>query len=196
MALTFADASRLFQQNQIRELTNDPDGLRFLALRSLNRNEHLIRLYQHVGLDVPPVARRDLFRDAFERIGNREEIEGCIRLIYAEGRDIRQAQEANLIDQLYRVQEFNWGGLHQNSLEKTIVDKYVKRITNYEQLQAAIDNELLTSLRGYVSCSWYNHWSSIIIEDIFRDHRSVLPAVGLVKKIDFFVNELGAMKLQ
>jgi hypothetical protein len=37
-------------------------------------------------------------------------------------------------------------------------------------------------------CSWYNHWTSIVIEDIFRDHASVLPAVGLIKKIDFFVN--------
>ncbi|PIF03475.1 MAG: hypothetical protein CSA86_05580, partial [Arcobacter sp.] len=35
---------------------------------------------------------------------------------------------------------------------------------------------------------WYNHWTSIIIEDIFKDHNKVLPTVGLVKKIDFFIN--------
>jgi len=52
-----------------------------------------------------------------------------------------------------------------------------------------VENELLTSLRGYVLCSWYNHWTSIIIEDIFKDHQHVLPAVGLVKKIDFFVRD-------
>jgi hypothetical protein len=45
-------------------------------------------------------------------------------------------------------------------------------------------------MRGYVICSWYNHWTSIIIEDIFKDHPSVLPAVGLVKKIDFFVRDV------
>ena len=39
-------------------------------------------------------------------------------------------------------------------------------------------------------CSWYNHWTSIIIEDIFKDHANVLPAVGLVKKIDFFVRDV------
>jgi hypothetical protein len=88
------------------------------------------------------------------------------------------------------VQEFNWGGLHQNSLEKTIVDNYVKKITEYEGLCAAIENELLTSLRGYVICSWYNHWTSIIIEDLFKDHPNVLPAVGLVKKIDFFIKDV------
>jgi len=35
-----------------------------------------------------------------------------------------------------------------------------------------------------------NHWTSIIIEDIFRDHPTVLPAVGLVKKIDFFIRDV------
>ena len=94
------------------------------------------------------------------------------------------------MNQLYRVQEFNWGGLHQNSLEKTIVDNYVKKITDYEALCRCVENELLVSMRGYVVCSWYNHWTSIIIEDIFKDHVNVLPAVGLVKKIDFFVRDV------
>ena len=44
-------------------------------------------------------------------------------------------------------------------------------------------------MRGYVQCSWYNHWTSIMIEDIFKDHPTVLPAVGLIKKVDFFVAE-------
>jgi hypothetical protein len=34
------------------------------------------------------------------------------------------------------------------------------------------------------------YWTSIIIEDIFRDHPSVLPAVGQVKKIDFFIRDV------
>jgi len=44
-------------------------------------------------------------------------------------------------------------------------------------------------MRAYVLASWYNHWSSIIIEDVFKEHQRVLPAVGLIKKIDFFVNK-------
>jgi len=38
--------------------------------------------------------------------------------------------------------------------------------------------------------SWYNHWTSIIIEDMFRDHPTTLPAVGLVRKIDFFIGDM------
>ena len=36
----------------------------------------------------------------------------------------------------------------------------------------------------------HNHWTSIIIEDVFRDHPAVLPAVGQVKKIDFFIRNV------
>ena len=99
----------------------------------------------------------------------------------------RCAREPELVSELYRVQTFDWGGLHQNSLEKTIVDNYVKKITNYELLTEKIENELQNSMRGYVLCSWFNHWTSIVIEDVFRDHPNVLPAIGQVKKIDFFV---------
>ena len=45
-------------------------------------------------------------------------------------------------------------------------------------------------MRGYVQCSWYNHWTSIIIEDIFKDQQGVTPAVGKIKKIDFFIDEV------
>jgi hypothetical protein len=83
---------------------------------------------------------------------------------------------------------FDWGGLYQNSLEQTIVDNYVKRIQSWDELNLAIENQIHVSMRGYVQCSWYNHWSSILIEDIFKDHLTVLPAMGLVKKVDFFIH--------
>src|SRR5205814_3169288 len=102
-----------------------------------------------------------------------------------EERATRSQNEVQLVNELYKLQVFDWGGLHQNSLEKTIVDNYVKKIRGYDVLCDAIDNELQTSLRGYVLCSWYNHWTSIIIEDIFKEHQAVLQAIGLVKKIDF-----------
>ncbi|MCK5522913.1 MAG: hypothetical protein KAI83_07245, partial [Thiomargarita sp.] len=47
-----------------------------------------------------------------------------------------------------------------------------------------------STLRGYTLNSWYNHWTSILIEDLFKDHEAVLPTVGLVKKIDFFINDI------
>jgi hypothetical protein len=83
---------------------------------------------------------------------------------------------------------FNWGGFYQNAVEQTIVNNYVKKIQDYNQLINSVDNDLAPRLRNYVLCSWYNHWTSILIEDMFKDHQDILPAVGLVKKVDFFWN--------
>lgn len=190
MPLSFAQASKLFKDNKLNELCADAEGLRFLKLRSLNRPEYLERLFEYASLQKPTVGARDLFEAAFRAKIPHSTVEECARGIFAEERLVRRAAETELVNQLYRVQEFNWGGLHQNSLEKTIVDNYIKKITEYDGLCAAIENELLTSLRGYVICSWYNHWTSIIIEDLFKEHPKVLPAVGLVKKIDFFVKDV------
>jgi hypothetical protein len=45
-------------------------------------------------------------------------------------------------------------------------------------------------VKGYVLNSWYNHWSSILIEHIFKSHKSVLPTVGQIKNVDFFINKI------
>lgn len=190
MPLTFAQADRLFRDNRINELSESPEGLRFLKLRSLSRREHLERLFDELRGQRPRVGARQLFEAAYDADITVEEAESVIRRVYGEERAMRLANETELLNQLYRVQEFNWGGLFQNNLEQTIVDNYVKQIKDYEALCRSIDNELLVSMRGYVICSWYNHWTSIIIEDIFKDHARVLPAVGLVKKIDFFVQDV------
>ncbi|NJN78261.1 MAG: hypothetical protein HC803_07965 [Saprospiraceae bacterium] len=89
-----------------------------------------------------------------------------------------------------RLQHFDWGGSFGNSLEKNIVNNYVKKIQSYQVINDEIEGSLLNSLRGYTLNSWYNHWTSIIIEDLFKDHETVLPTVGLVKKIDFFINDI------
>ncbi|MBI2172129.1 MAG: hypothetical protein HYU30_08965 [Chloroflexi bacterium] len=190
MPLSFAEADRLYRANQLNDLTAVAAGRRFLKLRSLNRKEYLQRLFERSGVAKPEVRARALFEAAFDSRVTTQMIEACIREIYREERIERRRLEPDLVNQLYRVQEFNWGGLRQNNLEQTIVDNYVKRIRDYDRLCQSIDNELLVSMRGYVICSWYNHWTSIIIEDVFKEHPDVLPAVGLVKKIDFFIRNV------
>jgi hypothetical protein len=190
MPLTFTEADRLFQNNLISELSAEEDGKRFLKLRSLSRAKKLEALFRTAGVPPPEVGTRQLFESAFEARIPTATVEGVIRDIYRGEREERCAREPELLNQLYRVAEFNWRGLRQGALERTIVDKYVKKITDYEELCSCVENELLLSMRGYVICTWYNHWTSIVIEDIFNDHANVLPAVGRVKNIDFFVKDV------
>lgn len=180
----------MYAKDEIKELCSSEEGRRFLLLRSLSRAEHLKTLIAEHRLDISTDKARDLFAAVFASPVTVRQIKSTVKDIFLREREERKAKESSLINELYKMKEFYWGGLHQNSLEKTIVDNYVKKIRNFDELNKRIDKELFESMRGYVRCSWYNHWTSIIIEDIFKEHPKVLPAVGLVKKVDFFVHDV------
>ncbi len=190
MPLDFEAAERLFRDDEMRELGQTSYGLLYLKLRSLSRKRYLERLVDRVGLTLRDHRAKQMFRELYKAGVSMEAVDGLVQEIYEEERSARREVEDELISELYRLQVFDWGGLYQSGLERTIINNYVKKIQRYDELCDSIDNELFTSLRGYVLCSWYNHWTSIIIEDIFRDHPNTLPAVGQVKKIDFFIKDV------
>ncbi|MCG3770962.1 MAG: hypothetical protein JW384_02142 [Nitrosomonadaceae bacterium] len=185
--MDFNSADRLFKAEQIQKLGETVAGRRYLKLRSLSRGEYLTALLDRAGFILGRPAAKETFRYAFDSTLTDTQIDKFIADRYQEDRIGRKELESTLVNELYKLEVFDWGGLHQNSLEKTIVDNYVKKIAKYDDLEKAIEGELHSSMRGYVLCSWYNHWTSILIEDIFRDHSNVIPALGQVKKIDFFV---------
>ncbi len=190
VTLTFRKAAKMYAGDKINELCSSEEGRRFLILRSLSRPEHLKTLIAEHQLPVPTDKVRNLFAATFASSVNVSQIKSTIRSIFMQERHARKTKESDLINELYKMKEFYWGGLRQNSLDKTIVDSYVKKIRDFDELNKKIDKEIFESMRGYVRCSWYNHWTSIIIEDIFKEHPKVLPAVGLVKKVDFFINDV------
>ena len=187
--MDYFEASEYFKNDRIRELSLSKDGLRFLKIRSFSRKEQLEYLVNEYAINVENMVSKDWPRAIFESGVPVEAINKSISYLYELERAARRRNEGRLINELYKVQNYQWGGLHQNSLERTIVNNYVKKTDSYDSLSNAIENDLHHSMRSYVLASWYNHWSSIIIEDIFKDHEKVIPAIGLIKKIDFFVND-------
>lgn len=139
-------------------------------------------------LNIGDSKSKEWLKKLYESDISEKLIDTAIKELYAAERSERKKSEDTLVSELYKVESFEWGGLHQNSLEKTIIDNYVKKIKSYDSLSTTIENELHKSMRAYVLASWYNHWSSIIIEDVFKDHKKTLPAVGLIKKVDFFID--------
>lgn len=187
--MDYEQASNLFRIDRIRELALSPSGLRYLKIRSLSRKEQMQHVIDEHGVHVGNSTSKEWAKRLFESDIPTDAIDECIRQIFEIERSKRRRVEKKLLNELYKINSFEWGGLHQNSLEKTIVDSYVKKISSFKLLNNAIENELHNSMRAYVLASWYNHWSSIIIEDIFKDHPNVIPAVGLIKKIDFFIKD-------
>lgn len=186
--LDFNEANNLFKNDGIQELSLTDDGMRFLKLRSLSRKAQLEYLIDKFEIEIGNVKSRRWLKLIYESDIQSKDIDDIILELYEKERKVRRENEDRLLNELYKIQSFDWGGLHQNSLEKTIVNNYVKKITSYESLSNEIEKSLHNSMRAYVLASWYNHWTSIIIEDIFKEHDKVIPAVGLIKKIDFFVH--------
>ena len=186
--LNFNTAVDLYRNDRIGKLAETDEGMRFLKLQSLSRKEYLDYLINKFELGIGNLKVKEKLQSIYESPIQSEDIDDVIQELFEKDRKVRRDNEQQLINELYKIQSFDWGGLHRNSLEGTIVDKYVKRITSYESLDKEIEGNLHNSLRAYVLASWYNHWTSIIIEDIFKEHVNVIPAVGQIKKIDFFVN--------
>jgi hypothetical protein len=184
--LEFESFVDLYDKSDFQGILEDDRGSLFLKLRSISRGKLLKEFAKEIGADISDLSGRDAFRSLFESKVNEKQIEAFIKNVYNREFKIRKSEEDWLYSQLYKLKVFDWGGLYQNSLEQTIVNNYVKKIKDFDVLSKKIENELHASMRGYVLNSWYNHWSSILIEDIFKSHPKVLPSVGLVKKVDFF----------
>ena len=189
--LNFNQLNNNFRSNDFPSIENDNRGIRFLKLRSMSRRVTMEEFCEIHNINIEEIGAREYFEHIFnlETVTDTQ-INDFINLKYAEERASRIDNQDYLVDQLTRLQHFDWGGSLGNSLEKNIVNNYVKKIQSYDDINEEIEGSLLTSLRGYTLNSWYNHWTSILIEDLFKDHDTVLPTVGLVKKIDFFINDI------
>ncbi len=189
--LNFTELDRCFRNNDFTSIENDNRGIRFLKLRSMSRKTTMEEFCETNNIDISKLGSKEYFQYIFNlKDVTNEQIDSFIKLKYKEERKIRIENQDYLVDQLNRLLYFDWGGSFGNSLEKNIVNNYVKKIQSYDKINEEIEGNLLSSLRGYTLNSWYNHWTSILIEDLFKDHQAVLPTIGLVKKIDFFINNI------
>lgn len=184
----FGKLKRYYDENNFEKLLKHELGIYFLKMRSISRVHLLRRLADKMRIDVSNVPGESLFEHLFCKQIDKSVLDEFLIEVYNEERQDLLQDEEQLYSQLYKVKVFNWGGFYQNAVEQTIVNNYVKKIRNYEVLIEKIENDINPRIRGYIVCSWYNHWTSILIEDMIKRQPNILPAPGLVKKIDFFWN--------
>lgn len=163
-------------------------------------------------LKIHSIAKRDVMNGFLKKYNislSSKKIEDMARELYAKVKDTdidlwnnkldsyfyeenkKQFDELN-VDQLEQdlclIQHFKWGGDQNNSLDKYFVSHYIKSIRSYQTLKDKLAAEALPIVENYVLASWYNHWTSIIIEHFFKQHKKVLPTIGQVKSIDFIID--------
>lgn len=179
-----------FDKQELLDFSDNKEGLLWLKLKSISKKDPMKKFLKFTDIKTISQNVKQCWRELYEKMS--EDIDSSIALLdsYAQEESNAYLSALNigfLSDELYKVQHFKWGGDQTNSLDKYLVSHYVKTISSYDILQSKFQ-EIGEVSYGYVISSWYNHWTSILIESVFKSHPHVIPTVGQVKGVDFFIN--------
>ena len=184
----------LHRNENLEEFSSNRTGLLWLKLKSIIRVELVKGFLDFSGYEINTKKQSENFYALFDLLSN--DIDKSHELLDEYIKEINNQQIANidiqqLVSELYKLKNFEWGGDYQNSLDKYLVSRYVKvQNPSYDYLMSKFETEINPAVQGYVLNSWYNYWSSVLIENIFKSHSAVLPTVGQIKSVDFFVNDI------
>lgn len=189
------DFKKLFDSGDINEIISSKEGKLWLALRAVQRKDLLEKIAKAFDITLSSKKIGDSFNEILDvlltKTGNVfGDLMKEISIISQEEDRELPNQIKNITSNLYKVTNFQWGGDWRNSLDKWLVTQYVKtdNIIAYDTLLSSCKNEVSAAAGNYVISSWYNYWSSVLIEGIFREHKKVVGAPGKIKNVDFFID--------
>jgi hypothetical protein len=93
--------------------------------------------------------------------------------------------DEDLKKELLKVKTFSWGVV-QGQLDQKIQTEYVRRIVRYEDLLNNVRSRLHDDVTNYVICTWFNHWTTVLIEEHISAHKKVIPTIKNIKGVDIF----------
>lgn len=178
---------------KLSEFNSDSSGLLWLKVKSIARKGLIERFVKFANLTLVETSLTKQFPELFNNLSQDIEASHLLLNVFIRRENQERAaslDESKLESELYKLKNFDWGGDYQNALDKYLVSRYVKAIQSYDTLFSKFETEIHAAVQGYVLNSWYNHWSSILIEHIFKSHPAVLPTVGQIKSVDFFINNI------
>jgi len=91
----------------------------------------------------------------------------------------------DLRKELLKVEKFKWGAV-QGQLDQKIQTEYVRRFFRYDDLIKGITSKLQNDIVSYVVATWFNHWTTVLIEDYISQHPKIIPTLKNNFGIDIF----------
>lgn len=182
-----------FRDQNLFAFNNEDNGLLWLKVRAVCRGKQLGKFLveNNLALTKTKIAEQNV--ELFELLEQTESASAMLDKFLCDrnnewyeemGIDVHQLKE-----DLYQVQYYAWGGNQNNSLDKHLVSRYVKVISKYNELVSK-QGEISENAWNYVQTSWYNNWTSFLIESLFKRHPKVISAVGEIKSVDFFIGNM------
>ena len=116
-------------------------------------------------------------------------VDDFIKAKYAEQVRIRREviiSDEDLLAELRKVKAMDWGVV-QGQLDGKIQQEYVRRFSRRDDLVQGVAGKLRAEVANYAVASWYNHWSTVLIEDHISLHPNVVPALKNIAGVDLFL---------
>lgn len=183
---------KLHESERLQEFNIDDVGRLWLKTKSIIRKELIAEFTEENKFRLKETASGKQFIELFNLLKKNSKHAHKLLDSYIKNKSKQQLTSLDteqLVSELFKLKHFAWGD-YQNDLNKLLVSRYVKVYKSYDQLISKFEKEIHPLVQAYVLNSWYNHWSSILIEHIFKSHKSVLPTVGQIKSVDFFINDI------
>ena len=154
-----------------------------LKLKSI-KSDDLKELAESLGVNSRGTVT-DLVKKLIDIPQNK--IDEFIRIKYKEQVEERQKliSDNDLKQELIKVKEFKWGVV-QGQLDQKIQSEYVRRFVRYEDLINGVKSKLNNDITHYVIATWYNHWTTVLIEDYISQHQNIIPTLKNNFGVDIF----------
>lgn len=183
-----------FRNQNLFAFNNDRNALLWLKVRAISKRLPMSKFLEQNNIQLDATKITDQNKELFLKL--ELDIEQSLKLLDDYLHDINNewyremgVDEDALKSDLYHIDTYEWGGDQNNSLDKHLVSRFVKVISSYNDLQTK-QTEIQANAWNYVRTSWYNNWTSYLIESIFKHHSKVISAVGEIKSVDFFINDI------
>lgn len=180
-----------FRAQNLYAFNNDKKGLLYLKVRAVCRGKQIKRFVEDNNIKLKSTKINEQFIELFSILestsNGMDMLDAYLRNRNNEWYRAMGVDEEKLKSGLRKISNYEWGGDHDNSLDQYLVRRYIKVISDFEELKSKADS-IAANAWKFVQTSWYNNWTSYLIESIFKKHNRVLSAVGEIKSVDFFID--------
>ena len=183
---------KLYQEQRFLEFNSD-EALLWLKVKAISKKAPMTKFLEKNGIQLESTSIKDQNLELFAKLEENPKL--SLVLLDAFLCDINNewyrqmgVDEELLKADLYKVDSYEWGGDQNNSLDKYLISHYVKVISKFDELESK-QLGIQENAWKYVRTSWYNNWTSYLIESIFKHHPKVISAVGEIKSVDFFIGD-------
>lgn len=182
----------LYQDQKFLDFNTD-EALLWLKVKAISKKDSMKRFLDQNHIQLTSAKIDEQNRELYDKLlrtpqPSMDLLDAFLRDINNEWYRAKGVDEDQLKIDLYKVDSYEWGGDQNNSLDKYLISHYVKDISKYDELEGKL-LAIQENAWKYVRTSWYNNWSSFLIESIFKHHPKVISAVGEIKSVDFFIDD-------